>query len=160
MPVFPGAISVGSADTTRIGSEYLDAVTAGGRAALWSTMPAGGSLDLPHPGTSSRRIVNAVPLKIPAAEQLPGVWKCRFYLVCEDAAVTITPKVRKVNGTPADAVTGAACSGTDADAFSGTNQEQALTFTAAAGDIYVAYAEKSANTKDCWVTAVWERTDS
>lgn len=130
------------------------------RAALWNPLPAGGSRERPHPGTSYQRVVDAVPLKIPAAEQLPGVWRCRVYLVCVNGAVTITPKVRKINGTPADAVIGAAASGTDADAFTGTNQQQLLEFTAAAGDIYELQAQKSANTADCYAIGVWERSNT
>lgn len=135
-------------------NQLLDSI----RAAVFNPMPAGGSLDTGHPGSSYQRIVNAVPLYIPAARETGGIWRARVFAVCEDAAVTITPKVRNVtDGT--DAVTGSACSGTAA-AWTGTNQIQTLTFTPTAAKAYEVWATKSADTKECWLVAVWERVDS
>lgn len=128
------------------------------RAALFNPMPLGGSSTEPHPGAAYQRVTHAVPFELPAAEQALGVWKARVYLRCEDAAVTITPKIRNLTDAT-DAVTGSACSGTS-DAYSGTNQNQTLAFTPVAGKVYELQAIKSATTKDCWCVGTLQRTNS
>src|SRR5205814_1632704 len=99
---------------------------------------------------------------VPSSVENVATWKLRSFLRCEDAAVTITMKLRDL--TSAADVTGSttgACSGTASD-YSGTNQSQlsgALTLTA--GHIYQVQAIKSADTKQCWVDAAYlQRTDA
>ena len=128
------------------------------RAALFNPIPLGGSSTEPHPGAAYQRVTHAVPFQVPATEQTGGVWKARVYLKCEDAAVTITPKIRNITDG-SDEVVGDACSGTS-DAYTGTNQNQLLTFTPAVGKIYELHAVKSDTTKDCWVVGTLQRTDS
>jgi hypothetical protein len=128
------------------------------RAALFNPIPLGGSLDTGHPGSSYQRVVSGVPFVLPSAVEGGGVWKARVFLVCEDAAVTITPKIRNVTDG-SDAVIGDACSGTAAD-WSGTNQQQTLTFTPTVGKVYELWATKSAETKECWLVGTLQRTDA
>lgn len=128
------------------------------RAAVFNPIPLGGSSTEPHPGAAAQRVAHAVPFQVVAAEQTGGVWKARVYLICEDAAVTITPTIRNITDG-SDAVVGSACSGTSA-AYTGTNQNQLLTFTPAVGKIYELWAAKSANTKDCWCVGTLQRTNS
>jgi len=138
-------------------NQILDSI----RAALWKPLFLGGSLDTSHPGTSYQRVVGCVPFVVPSAIENGGVWKLRVFMVCEDAAVTITAKLRNVtDGTDVTGSTTGACSGTAAD-WSGTNQNAltgALTLTA--GKVYELHAIKSANTKQCWIVGYLQRTDA
>lgn len=128
------------------------------RAVAFAPAPLGGSSTEPHPGAAYQRVPHAVAWQVPATEQTGGVFKARVYLTCEDAAVTITPKIRNITDG-SDAVTGSACSGTAAD-YSGTNQNQLLTFTPTVGKIYELWAVKSATTKDCYCHGWIQRTNS
>ena len=143
---------------TLVGREKFNLLLAAVRAAIYNPIPLGGSLDTAHPGDSYQRVVGCVPFKLPSTVEAGGVWKAHVLMDCEDAAVTITPKIRNVtDGT--DAVIGSACSGTD-DAWTGTGQDQLLTFTPAVGKIYELWAMKSGLTKECWIVGTLRRTDA
>lgn len=129
------------------------------RAAIFgSPGDMGGDIDTPHAGASYRRIARSRPFQLPAAEQGGGVWKVRCYCKCVNAATTITPRVRNIT-TGTDIVTGSACSGTS-DAFTGTNQNQLLTWTPTPGELYEVWATKSDLLNDCFITTRLERTNS
>lgn len=143
---------------TNLGFAEYNLLLAAARAALYSPIPLGGSSSQPHPGTAYEKVLHANPFQVPSAVEATGTWKARVYLKCEDAAVTITPKIRNLTDA-SDAVVGSACSGT-ADDYSGTNQNQLLTFTPAVGKLYELQAIKSADAKECFCIGTIARTDS
>lgn len=138
------------------GMEKLNKLLESLRAAVFAPIPLGGSLSTGHPGTTAQRVINAQPFVLPHADYGGGTWRARVFCVCEDGGVaTITPKIRNVTDDE-DAVTGSACSGEAAD-WSGTNQQQVLTFTPGVGKIYELWATKSSASAQCWITGWLER---
>lgn len=146
-------------ESSEPGFEEWNQLLASIKAALFgSPGDMGGCRDTPHPGSTAQRIPRSRPFQIPAAEQGGGVWKVRCYIICDNAATSLTPKVRNITDG-SDEVTGSAATGTAAD-YSGTGQNQFLTFTPVAGKIYEVWATKSNELNDCYITTRLERTNS
>jgi hypothetical protein len=145
--------------TTDVGFEAFNLVLESVRAAAFCGFPLGGSLDTGHPaGAGYSRVVNGVPWMLPDAASAGGVFAARVFAICENAATTITPKIRNVTDS-SDAVVGSACSGTSAN-WSGTGQNQSLAFTPATTKIYELHAAKSADNHQCWIIGYLQRTEA
>ena len=80
---------------------------------------------------------------------------CTFEAIVEtrvgSSGITVTPKVRKVSGTPADAVIGSASNSTVGDDDGELWAEQVLSFIPTVGERYRLMGVKSADTADAWI---------
>jgi hypothetical protein len=87
---------------------------------------------------------------------------CTFVAVVEtrvtDSGITLTPKIRKVSGTPSDAVVGSASNSISGDDDGELWAEQVLSFTPTVGERYRLMAVKSADTADGFVVGKIRRT--
>lgn len=139
--------------------EHFEAFRASQVAESHASFFLGGSLQSGPDGTAWEIAINGQLFQVPASKYGGFVYVAKILLVCEDAAVTITPRIYNLTDASV-AVTGTACSGTDAAAFTGTNQKQTLSFTPTVAKDYILQFQKSANTKWCAGIGHVQRTEA
>jgi len=107
-------------------------------------------------GTSYQDAFNYRDFIIPDAASAGAVWVAEVELVCENAATTITPRIRNITDS-SDAVVGAACAATT---WGGTNSYQTLSFTPVVGKRYRLQFIKSDDVYGCWGVGAMRRTNA
>jgi hypothetical protein len=95
---------------------------------------------------------------IPHARYTGHTWQVVVETRVGNAGITVTPKVRRLNNTPADLVTGSASSSVAGDADGEIWATQTLSVSLSAGDIIRVMGVKSADTYDAWMVATIRRS--
>lgn len=97
-------------------------------AAVFFCLPLGGSRSQSVTGVVYQDAINYVDFTMPDADSVGGVYKALVDVLCENAATSITPKIRNITDS-SDAVVGSASTST-------SWASQTLSFTPAAGKTY------------------------
>lgn len=112
----------------------------------------GGSRSLLMPdGGGYQEIPNVVPFSVPHARYGGLTVDVIVETRVENAAITLTPKVRRISGTPADIVVGAASASTAGDDPEEAWASQTLSFTAVVGAVYIVMGVRSTDDYEAWM---------
>lgn len=137
---------------------FFEPVRASLVANIFDVVPLGGSRNAePIPdGGGYFAARNFIDFVITHANYGGGTWEAIVETRVENAAITLTPKIRCIS-TPADTVVGSASSsttGSDTAAWA----QQTLSFTPVAGETYRLMFVKSADTYAAWGMGYMRRT--
>ena len=112
-------------------------------------IPLGGSRVHGLAGTSYQDAIDYIDFEIPDADYDGGTWTAEVNLLCENAATTVTPKIRNITDS-SDAVVGSAHSST-------SWATQSLAFTPTVGKAYRLMLVKSDDVYACWAIGSMQR---
>ena len=121
-------------------------------ACAFSTYPLGGSRSIGLAGTGYQDAIDYLDFTMPDSASTGGVYKAVIDLLCENAATTVTPKIRNITDS-SDTVIGSAHASTSWGS-------QSLTFTPASGKTYRLQLVKSDDVYAAYGIGVVRRTDA
>jgi hypothetical protein len=120
------------------------------KAVAFMVCPLGGSRHVSITGAAYIEAIDYIDFTMPDAASTGGVWKALVDLKCENAATTITPKIRNITDST-DAVVGSAHASTSWGS-------QTLSFTPASGKTYRLMFVKSDDVFQCFGIGRLQRT--
>lgn len=138
--------------TDRRGAESWTKLDESDKAAVFHSVPLGGSRSQAVSGTGYQDAADYLDFRVPDAASAGATYKVYVDLLCENAATSITPKIRNITDS-SDAVVGSASTST-------TWAEQTLTFTPVAGKKYRLMFVKSDDVYAAWGIGLLQRTAS
>lgn len=122
------------------------------KATTFVVVPLGGSRHISIASTGYQDAIDYLDFTMPNAASTGGVWVALVDLKCENAATTITPKIRNVTDA-SDAVVGSAHAST-------SWASQTLAFTPASGKTYRLMLVKSDDVYQAWAIGKMQRTSA
>lgn len=146
-------INTGSAITGSFvanADSFFEKARANDDAAVCSSFNMGGSRSAAITGTGYQDAENYLDWRVPDSASSGGVFKVYVDLLCENAATSVTPKIRNITDS-SDAVVGSASTST-------SWAEQTLTFTPVVGKKYRLMFVKSDDVYSCWGVGFLQRS--
>ena len=128
--------------TDRRGAESWNKLDDSVKTGAFVTHPLGGSRTIGLTGTGYQDAMDYVDFVMPNAASTGATYEALIDCLCENAATTVTPKIRNITDS-SDAVVGSAHAST-------SWALQTLAFTPASGKTYRLMLVKSDDTYDAW----------
>lgn len=122
------------------------------KAAVFTIAPLGGSRHISITGAAYIEAIDYLDFIMPDAASTGAVWEALIDLKCENAATTITPKIRNITDST-DAVIGSAHASTSWGS-------QTLAYTPASGKTYRLMLVKSDDVYQAYAIGVMRRKSS
>jgi hypothetical protein len=146
----PDALTTGQVMTQ---TNYNDKIVASIVADSHAVFPLGGSRSqaIPTGATTYQDAPEYIEFEVPTTSYTGFVYKAIVEMKTENAATTVTPKIRNITDST-DAVVGSAATSTTWGTY------QTLTFTVTAGKKYRLMASKSDDVYQAWIIGTVRRT--